>query len=508
MSIEACNEAGGLSAVGSMFVDRWSAFGNLSLGDLASLVVQPLTLSVLLSIDTLKTCVVVDTLTRSRHNSNRELISQGVANSVSALAGGMPGSGTTGATLVNVNSGARSKLSSVMEGFFVLAAFLLFGKAIGHLPIAALAGILIVVAVRMVDRNSLHLLRHKSTLLDFLVTAAVIGVALRFDLIAAAGVGLGLSILLFIREQIRGSVIRRKLHGDQISSKQHRLPAEKEVLRKNGAWITVCQLQGSLFFGTTDQLFTELESDLKKGRYLILDMTRVQSVDFTAVHVLNQIQSILKERNGQLIFTSLPPHLPTGQDVDMYFHQLKLLAPTQPTKTFDTLDEALEWAEDRVLEEVHATSSRDDRPLELEEIDLFQGIESETLAMLRECSASRSYAASEKIFEMGDSGDELFLIRKGLVRIMLPLDARRHYNVTTFSRGDFFGDMAFLDRGARSASAIAVVPAELYAISRSRFDDVVRKRPSVGNQVFAVLARALAIRLRYADTELRALQES
>src|SRR5205807_3444736 len=140
----------------------------------------------------------------------------------------------------------------------------------------ALGGILAIVAFRMIDRSSLYLLKQKATVVDFLVIVTVTIVAIRFNLITAAVVGLGLSILLFMREQIRGSVIRRKLYGDQISSKQQRLPPEKEILRQKGLLTTVCQLQGSLFFGTTDQLFSELAPDLKRSLYVILDMSRVQ----------------------------------------------------------------------------------------------------------------------------------------------------------------------------------------------------------------------------------------
>ena len=161
-----------------------------------------------------------------------------------------------------------------------------------------------------------------------------------------------LAIFLFIREQIRGSVMRRKLYGNQISSTQHRLPAEKKVLEQYGTMTTVCELQGSLFFGTTDKLFSELEPDLKMSRYVILDMRRVQSVDFTAAHMLEQIEAMLKERGGHLIFTNLPATVPTGQDLQTYFNQVGLVRSTQNVKIFDSLDTALNGP-DRILEEQH-----------------------------------------------------------------------------------------------------------------------------------------------------------
>jgi SulP family sulfate permease len=109
----------------------WAAIGGIHLADLRALLMPALTLSVLLSIDTLKTCVIVDALTRSRHNSNRELIGQGIGNLASALVGGVPGAGTMVATLVNVNSGGKTRLSSILEGVFVLLALLLLSRLIG-----------------------------------------------------------------------------------------------------------------------------------------------------------------------------------------------------------------------------------------------------------------------------------------------------------------------------------------------------------------------------------------
>src|SRR5262249_32321231 len=98
-------------------------------------------------------------------------------------------------------------------------ALLLLGSLIAWIPIAALAGILLVIAYRMLDGQIFRLLFQKSGRLDFAVIAVVIGVALSRDLIAAAGVGIGMAILLFIRDQVRGSVIRRKRYLDEISSK-------------------------------------------------------------------------------------------------------------------------------------------------------------------------------------------------------------------------------------------------------------------------------------------------
>jgi SulP family sulfate permease len=503
---------GGARAIVAAVADHWATFAAVRFSDLGALVMPALTLSVLLSIDTLKSCVVMDALTRSRHNSNRELLAQGAGNLASALLGGMPGSGMMGATLVNVNSGGRTRLSGVLEGAFVLTAFLLFGRWIAWVPIASLAGILFVVAFRMFDWGSFQLLRQKSTMLDFGVIAAVVVVAVGFNLIAAAGTGLGLAILLFIREQIRGSVIRRKVTGDHRSSTQRRLADEQAALQQHGALATICELQGSLFFGTTDRLFTELEPDLKRCRYLILDMRRVQSVDYTAAHLLEQFEAILKERGGYLIFSRLPASLPTGQDLRAYFAQVGVTHGKENVRKFDTLDDALQWVEDQILAEVLPRPAGAEAPLELMQFELLRDFETEhthvPFAPLAACIVARSCAPGELIFQRGDAGDELYLIRRGTVRLFLPVSDGNYHNLASCGSGDFFGEVAFLDRGQRTATAVATTAVDLFVISRARFDQVARALPVVGVKMFARLARAQALRLRHADAELRALYEA
>ena len=497
---------GGWSLAG--VVARWSSVGQLGAADVQLMLVPALTLAVLLSIDTLKTCIVVDALTRSRHDSNRELVGQGLGNLAAALAGGVPGAGTMGATLVNISSGGRTRVSSVLEGLFAAAAFGLLGALVAWVPLAALAGILIVVASRMVDRNVFHLLAQRSTVLDFVVVAAVVVTAIARSLIAAAGVGLALAILLFLREQIRGNVVRRKTYGDHTFSKKRRLPDEAAVIEQKGAQTAICELQGSLFFGTTDRLFTELEDDLRTRKYVILDMRRVQSVDLTAIHLLDQMEARLAERDGTLIFSHLPPNLPTGQDLHVYFDQVGLVRPSRRVKVFDELVDALEWTEDRLLEEAGLLHAGDEVPLALHQIGLLKGIDEEALRALASCTEERSFAPGQEVFRPGDAGDEIFLIRRGDVRIVLPLAGGRRHHLATFGRGDFFGDMAFIVPAARSADAVASVPTDLYTISRARFDAVASQHPMLDRKVFTRLACALAIRLRQTDTELRALEES
>lgn len=499
-----------LSNLYDAFIKQWSSLWMINPAILAKLIAPVFTLAILLSIDTLKTCVVLDAITQSRHNSNRELIGQGIGNMVSASLCGIPGAGTMGATIVNINSGAQTKMSGMVVGLSALLVLLLFGNLIAWIPVGALAGILIVVGYRMVDKKSFALLKHHSTRFDFVVILAVIITAVSTDLLIASGVGIIFAIILFLREQMRSSVIRKKFRGNEIFSKKVRPTNEVAILEKHGNESIVLQLQGQLFFGTTDQLLNEIEPYLSQCKYILLDMRRVQSVDYTAAHMLEQIHSRLQKNSGYLIFASVPLSLPTGQNVRKYLKNLGVVE-AEDLKFFDDIDSAVEWIEEQVLRAENAEKNRAERVLALTEIELFNDFSEDALAKIAGCLNEKSYNAGDKIFGIDvveEVPDEMFFIKKGTVKIMLPLHGGTSYHIVSFTRGGFFGDMSFLDRGKRSANAIAADDVILYILSRKEFDKITAQNPEIAGKFFEKMALVISHRLRQNNIELKALQEN
>ena len=485
---------------------RASSLLHVGFSDIGLVLVSALTLAVLLSIDTLKTGVVLDALVRRRHNSNRELIGQGTANLAAFFIGGMPGAGTMGATLMNVTSGGRTTLSGIAEGVLVLLAYLVLGALIAWVPIGALAGILLVVAWKMFDRSVFQLVLRRSTRVDFAVIMIVIAVA-QVGLIQASATGIFLAILLFIRDQARSSVIVNKLDLRVVRAKRRRLLAESDILDAHGEEALVVELHGNLFFGTTDQLFSELEQDLTKRRFVLLDLRRVESMDFTAAHLFEQMKERLADSGGELLFSQLPSGMAAKQDIEQYMAELGLVRGGKGIQVYETDDSAIEWMEDRILETHGWTPEEEGAALELGEIEIFSEFDDATIDELSGAATTLSVPAGGMICTRGDAGDEMFLLRSGRVNALLPLETGKRLHVATFCRGDFFGEMAFIDQEPRSASVEAVTPAELFLVSRARFDELVKKDPALGGIIFERLAVAISKRLRSADTELRALEE-
>ena len=488
---------------------RWQEIGELKLSQIGSLLGTAFTLAVLLSIDTLKTAVVLDALTRSRHDSNRELVAQGLGNVASACAGGMPGAGQMGATLVNLASGGQTRVSGVIEGVLALIAFLALGSFIAWIPVGALAGILMIVGFRMIDRHSVHLLGSPWTVLDFIVIVAVVAVAVGYSLIAASGVGIALAMFLFIREQLSSTVIRRKMDGGTRFSKRVRLRQDMAVLEKQGHQSVILELQGGLFFGTKDQLYTALEPELGKRKYIMLDMRRVQSVDVTAVHLLQQIRDSLIEREAFLIFSNLSHSLPNGRNIAEFFDQMELTTMTEHVKVFGQLDDAVEWVEDQILGQGEGEGEAPElAALELKDLELFKGHKEETLIDLEAAMERRTLVKDEKVYSFGDPGNELYLIRKGAVRITLPSNVQEggHHSLT-YGRGVFSGGMASLSQMPRLTDATALEDTELYVLQREQFEVLREEHKRLACTLVEELAKVLAMRLRYADKELMAMQE-
>ncbi|KIM00610.1 Sulfate permease [Paramagnetospirillum magnetotacticum MS-1] len=496
--------AGGFG-VGATIGQQWRSLGALEPEILLEVIVPALTLAALLSIDTLKTCVVLDAMTNSDSNPNRDLLGQGIGNVASALVGGVPGAGTMGASLINVNSGANSRVSGLLAGALCFVAFLVLSPVIAWVPVSALASILIVIGFRMIDRHSLAFFYTPATRLDFLVITAVIVVALFVNLIAASGVGVAFAILLFIREQTRSTVVRNRIDGNHLFSKRQRAAGEAEVAAEGPSDTVVFELQGSLFFGTASQLHAALEPETRSRKFVILSMRRVQSLDLTATHVLEQIKDRLEENDAYLVFCDIPKGLPSGLKMKRFLKETGVVRPTNKAFAFRQLDEALEWVEGQ-RNAAHGASQGEEVILDLADMPMLDGLPAKAVKDLNLAVTLRPVHAGKKVFKAGSSGDELFLIRRGTVKITLPIHKKEHYHLATCGPGEIIGGIGFLDGADHAADALAMTEVEVYVLSRDGFLALAEGQPALAFRLIETVALNLAGRLRATVSEIHALR--
>ena len=203
----------------------------------------------------------------------------------------------------------------------------------------------------------------------------------------------------------------------------------------------------------------------------------------------------------------MPSGLLDQRNFEHYLVQLGVVREGGGVMISETLDGALEWMEERILEIEGVGRPDEEMILGPTDFDLFRGFDETTLEALKQFLVERPLRPDEFVFRQGDEGDEIFLVRRGAVRIMLPLERGKFHHLATIGRGDFFGELAFLDRGQRSANAVAKGRTDLYVLSRSRLNELSHLNAQFGVQIFARLAHVIALRLRQADAELRMLQD-
>lgn len=482
--------------------------GQIPLHKLAVLAIPALTLSILASIDTLLTSVVTDMVTKAKHNSTKELLGQGIGNIATASFGGLPVAGSTLATMVNVNAGARTPLAGIVNSLTVLLVVMVLGSLVQWIPMAVLAGILLVTSVSMIEYESINLTMKRSAIGNLLVIVVVTVITVAVDLIVAVLVGLIITAFLFIKEQISKNIVRRFYTGDLIHSKKIRSQAAMKILVEQGHLIKVYELSGSLFFGTCDKLLAQLEAELDSFA-IILDFKRIHTIDLTGAQLLKQIIERVHENGNHLLIS----HLNNAADEEKQ-RMLRLLtdvgviAAIGKEYLFHDTDHAQEWAEDRLIESEMLVSQISGNRLTLKNLDLFHGLNDEQLDVLRQHMSPQCYKAREIVFREGDPGDRIYFLLSGGVSVLASQTGNGYdRRLATFGEGVFFGDMAILEKKPRSATVRADTATEVLYMKVEDFEKLVESHPLLASKMLLGMTRELSYRLRLTTVEVRTLEE-
>jgi len=260
-----------------------------------------LMLAALASIDSLLTSLVADTITKTRHDSERELIGQGIGNMIAGAVGGLPGAGATMRTVINVKSGGRSPLSGVIHGAFLLAVLLGLGPLAERIPQTVLAGILITVGIGIVDYKGLrHVLKVPRG--DAGVMVVVLLLTVFVDLMTAVAVGMVMASILLVK---RLSDVDPATHSPLLDIAAHRpwIP-DLEVPEEVAKGIYVVELHGSLFFGNAGPLQRKL-GRLTEAEVVVLRMHEVRHLDQSGVYALQDLIQELGAAGTSVYLTDL-----------------------------------------------------------------------------------------------------------------------------------------------------------------------------------------------------------
>jgi len=263
-----------------------------------------LVLAVLGSIDSLLTSVIADNMTKTKHNSNRELIGQGIGNMVAALIGGIPGAGATKGTVVNINNGGKTRLSGALHGSFLLAVLLGLSSLAAYIPLAVLAGILIPIGFKIIDMRGLKHIKVMPKA-DSVVLIIVLLWTTFGSLIQAVGIGVTLAALLFMK---RASDIGEKgMEVGTLAGFEGEKPwlDEENFYEKYKDRVFIKHLNGPLFFGFTSYFRDQVKNIDENIIILVIRMDRVPHIDQSGVYALETIIFDLSQKNVKTVLTGL-----------------------------------------------------------------------------------------------------------------------------------------------------------------------------------------------------------
>lgn len=266
-------------------------------------------IALLCAIDSLLTSLVCDNMTRTQHDSNRELVGQGIGNIVAGLFGGLPGAGATMRSVANIRSGGRTPLSGALMGVVLLATLLWLGPLAEQIPLAVLAGILIKVGIDIIDWR---FLRHvfEAPRADITIMAVVLFITVAVDLITAVGIGVVLASVLFVKRmadhELANLRVITEVHSESPLTQQ-----ERAVLERNAGKIVLIHVDGPMSFGSAKNMVRQIEvvPGLKQFTSCVLDLSDVPIIDGTSALAIEDMLKIIQAHKQHLFFVGMQPHV-------------------------------------------------------------------------------------------------------------------------------------------------------------------------------------------------------
>ena len=285
-------------------------FSGFSLGNITPYFFTALTLALLGAIDSLLTSVVADNMTKTKHKPNKELLGQGIGNSVAALFGGIPGAGATIRTVINIKSGGKTKLSGMVSGVLLFIVLLALAPLASKIPAAVLAGILITVGIGVIDYKGLKaiptlpkdikigLIKFSSEVLIMLV---VLILSSLWDLVYAVGIGLVLASLLFMKKI--GDITANQSLLEPIDETPWKDEANMPINLKEEVFIK--HIEGPLFFGSTAGFHQLAKQIPNTAKTVVIRMEKLTYMDQSGLYAMEDVLFELKKQNIDILMTGI-----------------------------------------------------------------------------------------------------------------------------------------------------------------------------------------------------------
>lgn len=324
-------------------VPNFAIFTDFDFSSITPFIFTAITLALLGAIDSLLTSVVADNMTKTQHNPNKELIGQGLGNSIAAFFGGIPGAGATIRTVVNINAGGKTRLSGMIAGVLLLFVLLALGPVASRIPAAVLAGILITVGIGVMDYKGLKAIPYMprpevAIMLIVLVLSAV------WNLVFAVGIGLVIASIMFMKQI--GDLTAQQ---SKVESFVEEAPwaDEKDFPKKLKQEVFIKHINGPLFFGSTSDFQQLIKQIPGTASVVVIRMMRMEYMDQSGLYALEDALIDLVKNGKKVLLTGIPKQpLYMLERVDI----IPDLIPRE--NVFEDFNDCLKWIQENVKDQV------------------------------------------------------------------------------------------------------------------------------------------------------------
>jgi SulP family sulfate permease len=280
---------------------NFDIFNQFSFSSVSPYVFTAITLAFLGAIDSLLTSVVADNMTKTNHNPNKELIGQGIGNSIAGIFGGLPGAGATIRTVVNINAGGKTKLSGIIAGIFLLSILLAIGPVASKIPAAVLAGILFTVGVGVMDYKGIKAMPSMPAS-EVIVMIVVLLLSTFWNLVYAVGVGLIIASLVFMKKM--GDAMEetsdvKTLKAETSWTDESNFPEEMKEK------VFIKHIKGPIFFGSTSFIQVLAKQIPSSASHVIIRMDRVPYIDQSGLYVLEDVLLELEKNDIHVLLVDI-----------------------------------------------------------------------------------------------------------------------------------------------------------------------------------------------------------
>lgn len=471
------------------------------------IVTTAVVLALIGSLDALLSAVAVDTRLNTRHASNRLLLGLGLGNVASALAGGLMVVTSSAVQLAGADAGGHGRRSGVLCALVLLGVALVLGPLLAYVPVAASAGVMLVVALGLLDQWSKSLRTQlrggshdRDALFNLAIAVIVCAITIMFGFVVGIVVGVVLAAALFVHEMNR-SLVRSVATLETRGSRRIWPVPAAAVLRETGDEVRIVELEGAVFFGTAHRCERDLAHHARDARFVIVDVRRVSMIDASGAFILDRLAAQQKRRGARMVLAGIIPGDRRARALRAYG-----VAQLREDTWYPDADRAIEEAERALLKEAGIVISSGELPLPA--LSLLDGMAVMQCATMARYLVRRELAEGEILFHRHEPGDRLYVLAKGSVSILADMSSgvAAAHRLASFVPGVIFGETAMLDGGGRTAGAVADERSVVYVLTRADLDLIREREPQLAALLLLNVARQLSARLRFASATIQAAE--